>query len=407
MLRRISTTKLIFSIFATVALVAAVTAVAALAVDGSGVRPPARPLAAALHDALAAGPVSGMSADITFTDNLIGTTSTGADTGRASNPLLTGASGRLWVSGDGQARLELQSGNGDTEILVSHGAITLYNVATNTVYEATLPTGAASSATGASGATGETGSPQIPTVATIETELEKLMGAADLSGATPTNIGGAPAYTVTISPKHPAGLLGEAQLGWDAVHGVPLDVAIYAAGDSTPVIELRATSVSFGPVATSVFAITPPANARLVRISPPAAPGGGSGRRGRFVEATGVAAVSAALPFGLDAPATLASLPRGRVMLLSWNGRVAALALYGEGLGSIAVVERQAGGGQDAGGGLIGAVGSLPRVQINGVSGSELATALGTVVEFTRGGIDYAVVGFVAPAAAEAVARGL
>lgn len=376
------------------------TAVTALAVDGSGPRPPARPLAAAIHDALAAGPVSGMSADITFTNNLIGTASTGAGDSAASNPLLTGASGRLWVSGDGQARLELRSSNGDTEVLVSHGAITFYDVATNTLYEATLPTGAASGATGASGS-------QIPTVATIETALEKLTGAAVLSGATPTNIGGAPAYTVTISPEHPAGLLGEAQLGWDAVHGVPLDVAIYATGDSTPVIELKATSVSFGPVAASVFAITPPANARLVRISPPATPSGGSRSHGRIVEATGVGVVSAALPFSLDAPATLASLPRGRVTLLSWNGKVAALALYGEGLGSIAVVERQAGGGQDAGGGVIGAVGSLPRVSINGVSGSELATALGTVVEFTRGGIDYAVVGFVAPAAAEAVARGL
>jgi len=68
MLRRISTTKLIVSIVATVAVIAAVTAVTALAVDGSGPRPPACPLAAAIHDALAAGPVSGMSADITFTN---------------------------------------------------------------------------------------------------------------------------------------------------------------------------------------------------------------------------------------------------------------------------------------------------------------------------------------------------
>jgi hypothetical protein len=404
MLRRISTTKLIFSIFATVAMIAAVTAVTALAVYGGGVLPPARPLAAAIHDALAGGAVSGVSADITFTDDLIGTTSTGADTGTgtggASNPLLTGASGRLWLSGDGQARLELQSSHGDTEILVSHDGLTLYDVATNTLYEATLPAGAASGATEATGS-------QIPTVATIETALEKLMGAADLSGATPTNIGGAPAYTVTITPKHPAGLLGEAQVGWDAVHGIPLDVAIYATGGSTAVIELKATSVSFGQVAPSVFAISAPANARLVRISPPAMPSAGSRRHGRIIEATGFAGVSAALPFSLDAPATLASLPRRSVKLVSWNGRVAALALYGEGLGSIAVIERQAGGAQHASGGVIGAVGSLPRVQINGVSGSELATALGTLVEFTRGGIDYAVVGFVAPAAAEAVARGL
>jgi outer membrane lipoprotein-sorting protein len=406
MLRRISTARLIVTVFAVVAFIAAVTAVTALALDGNGPRPPARGLAAAIHDALAGGPVSGMSADITFTDRLIGSTSTGAGAGTgvgASSPLLTGASGRLWVSADGQARLELQSSRGDTEISLSRDAVTLYDVATNTLYEWALPTATASGATGASGSQPD----QLPTVATIESALEKLMGTADLSGAEPTNIGSAPAYSVTISPKHPAGLLGEARLGWDAMHGMPLDVAIYASGDSTPVLELKVTSVSFGRVSPSVFAITPPASARVVRIAPPATPGAGSGSPGRIVDATGVAAVSAALPFTLDAPATLAGLSRGRVTLIGLNGKHAAVALYGDGLGSIAVVELQADSTQHASGGIVGALGSLPRVQVNGVSGSELATALGTAVEFTRDGIDYVVAGFVAPAAVEAVARGL
>jgi hypothetical protein len=41
------------------------------------------------------------------------------------------------------------------------------------------------------------------------------------------------------------------------------------------------------------------------------------------------------------------------------------------------------------------------------VSASELPTALGTVLEFTRAGVDYVVAGFVGPSAVEAVARGL
>ena len=53
---------------------------------------------------------------------------------------------------------------------------------------------------------------------------------------------------MSIGPKHDAGLLGSAELAWDAVRGVPLRVAVYARGNSTPVLELKATNVSYGAV---------------------------------------------------------------------------------------------------------------------------------------------------------------
>jgi hypothetical protein len=46
-------------------------------------------------------------------------------------------------------------------------------------------------------------------------------------------------------------------------------------------------------------------------------------------------------------------------------------------------------------------------VTINGTTGHELATSLGTLLQFSRGGVDYTVVGSVPAAAAEAAARGL
>jgi outer membrane lipoprotein-sorting protein len=419
MLRRIPIRRLMVSIFAAVAAIAAVSAVTALAV-GNGPKPPARSLAQSVHDSLAGGPVAGISADVSFTDGLVA--STGAGTSDSSglpsgSPLLSGASGRLWISSDGELRLELQSGKGDTEILVSHDTAMLEDVATNTVYEVTLPKRSSSGSTGPTGPTGPTATSGdgVPTVSSIQTALTKLMGAVNVSAPTPTDIGGAPAYTVTISPKHPAGLLGDAVLGWDAQHGIPLDVAIYASGNSTPVLELRATSVSFGAVDPSVFAISPPPGAHVVRISPQGLPGTDStasgAHRGHLVEASGVAAVSAALPFSLDAPSTLGGLQRGEVALLGWNGERAAVARYGKGLASVAVIEFQAAAhdkqgatGGPAGGGLLG---SLPHVSLGSVSASELPTALGTVLEFTRAGVDYVVAGFVGPSAVEAVARGL
>ena len=50
---------------------------------------------------------------------------------------------------------------------------------------------------------------------------------------------------------------------------------------------------------------------------------------------------------------------------------------------------------------------SLPTVAINGATGSELDTALGTMIRFTRGGVSYTVLGSVTPAVARAAARGL
>jgi len=49
----------------------------------------------------------------------------------------------------------------------------------------------------------------------------------------------------------------------------------------------------------------------------------------------------------------------------------------------------------------------LPKVSINGSTGQELDTALGTVLRFQRRGVQYVVAGSVPPATAQAAARGL
>ena len=49
----------------------------------------------------------------------------------------------------------------------------------------------------------------------------------------------------------------------------------------------------------------------------------------------------------------------------------------------------------------------LPTVQLPGATATEIATPLGTLIQFDRGGIDYTIVGSVTKATAEAAARGL
>ena len=83
--------------------------------------------------------------------------------------------------------------------------------------------------------------------------------------------------------------------------------------------------------------------------------------------------------------------------------------MYGKGLGAIVVLQNKAGAKQNQplGGGGGGGDHSLrlPQVNINGATGTELATALGTVVTFERNGISYTVAGSVPPQAAEQAAR--
>jgi hypothetical protein len=141
-----------------------------------------------------------------------------------------------------------------------------------------------------------------------------------------------------------------------------------------------------------------------VRLSPPARHG--VSQHGKVLH--GLAAVRAALSFPLAAPPRLIGLPRRSVTAVTFGKRAGALVTYGQGLGAIAVIESPGAGSPGLGsvGGSAGGV-PLPSVSIDGSRGRELATALGTVISFARGGVNYTVLGSVPPAAAEAAARGL
>jgi outer membrane lipoprotein-sorting protein len=415
-LRTAPTRRLLVTIGLAVAAAIAGTAIA-VAASGSGPVPKRAPLADAVHRALGAPPVKGISASITFTNNLIDSSDFAG--GQAVDPILQGASGRLWMSDDGRVRLELQSDNGDAQIVVNHNRFWISDPMSHTVYEGTLPRERSSGHQRAHG---------VPSLARIQSVLKQLMGRVDVSGAQPTDVAGRAAYRVVVSPKHDGGLLGSFQLAFDADRGIPLQLAIYARGNSTPVLSLRATHISYGSVPASDFDITPPAGSQVVQLGSTAgAPGSGPARsigpihaghghathagstRGRATHssAQSVQAVAAAVPFKLDAPGTLVGLPRHAVRLLRMGSEPAAMVAYGENLGGIVVIEHKAANGAQSQmhasfGGL-----SLPTVSIHGAKGQELSTPLGTVLTFTRGGVSYTVLGSVPATAAELAARAL
>src|ERR1700744_4412899 len=84
----------------------AVGAVGIAQVVGGASAPAPKPLANSVYDAAHAPAVAGITARIHFTNNLL---PSGSLPDGSASPVLTGADGRLWLTGDGRLRLELQS----------------------------------------------------------------------------------------------------------------------------------------------------------------------------------------------------------------------------------------------------------------------------------------------------------
>ena len=313
------------------------------------------------------GPVEGVSAQVQLTDHLLEGANLASESGSAagqlsSSPLLSGASGRLWIAKDGRVRLELQTEKGDTEIYYDGN----HRADVRRVLEHALPLH-----THPDGAANPKRRPrhhEVPSVAKVEEAISHLSEHVNVSGATPTDIAGQAAYTVRVTPKESGSLLGGAELSWDAVHGVPLRAAIYSSTSSSPVIELAATEISYGPVEASVFEFTPPANAKIEEI---------------------------VLPDKHTAKPTDSS---------TQDGEHPKVTTQGHGPSTIAVVESQVKTGAKQSSSLPE---GLQKVKINGIEADELPTELGTLLSFERAGVRYLVAGAVSPAAVEAVAKGL
>src|SRR5262249_25271266 len=178
----------------------------------------------------------------------------------------------------------LQSDAGDTQLLWDSSKLTVYDSSSNTAYEVALPASANQG----------TSTHAVPSLDEISNAIAQLEQHANVSDALPGVVANQGAYNVSVSPKGNGGLFGDAELAWAASNGVPLRIAITAKGDSTPVLELKVTDISFGAVDPADVSITPPAGAKIVQLTPPSgsAPPGGAKEQ----PVTGVDAVRAAVP---------------------------------------------------------------------------------------------------------------
>lgn len=385
-LRRLSSRALIAVVAAglLVAAIAAAVAVAAL----TGATPSAsEPLDQAIASALAGAPVTGITADVSFENHLFDASGLAGIPGAA---LLSGASGRLWIDGDGRVRLQLQSSQEEMDVAYDGSTLTLYDPGADTAYELALPAPPAKAS----------GPSLPPSLSQIDALLADLGRYAELSGPTPGTLAGEPAYTVTATPIASGGLAPSATLSFDASTGVPLQFTLEAAGSSTPALALTVTSIAYGPVSASEVELALPSGVKVVPLSFSEL----AALAALSAPASGLAAVAAAVPFTLVAPETLAGLARGQVRAIGSGAAAAALVSYGSGSERLLVLELAAG----ALGGVPGQLLELlPGASVGGISVRELVTREGIVLGFSRGGVSYTLVGSLDQADTESAALAL
>ena len=80
------------------------------------------------------------------------------------------------------------------------------------------------------------------------------------------SVAGRSAYVLSLEPRTDQTLIGRVDLYVDATRWLPLGGAIYPRGAGSPSVSARFTSVSYAPIASSVFSFTPPPGAKVVTV---------------------------------------------------------------------------------------------------------------------------------------------
>ncbi|MBS2536617.1 hypothetical protein KGQ20_28035 [Catenulispora sp. NF23] len=103
------------------------------------------------------------------------------------------------------------------------------------------------------------------------TALETLLFNTAYSTRETTRVAGRDCYVLQITPRSEGTTVGSVKIAVDAATGVPLSVAVYPTGSSTPAIQAEFQSVSF-TASPAELRFTPPPGAKVVEEATPDLP---------------------------------------------------------------------------------------------------------------------------------------
>lgn len=162
---------------------------------------------------------------------------------------------KVYVDGPTKVRVQLLDRLSERDVIRNGSDLWLYQSTGKQVTHLTIPAEA----------------PELPkadaTGMTPQALAQQILSAVDSSTAVTlgadSKVAGRDAYSLVLTPRTDATLVGSVSIAVDGTTGIPLRVQVVARGASTPALEVGFTSFSDQAPDAGVFAFTPPKGATI------------------------------------------------------------------------------------------------------------------------------------------------
>ena len=219
-------------------------------------------------------------------DNLSGTVTETANLGLPSLPVSNGQNGvdftnllsgtntlQVWNSGTDKSRVMLSGTFGESDLVHNGTSVWAWNSKAKTATHTTLPHRNSANPR-------VTPKTDVPT--TPQDAAKQALAAVDKTTTVSLErsqlVAGQKAYELVLTPKSNATLVGSVRIAVDGTTFLPLSVEAYAKANSAkPAFELAYTKISYAKPADSVFAFSPPADAKVTERKAPSHANGPTG----------------------------------------------------------------------------------------------------------------------------------
>ncbi|MET1016633.1 MAG: DUF2092 domain-containing protein [Leifsonia flava] len=167
--------------------------------------------------------------------------------------LLTGShTARVFVDGT-DARLQVMDSLAERDVVATPDGVWIYDSEGASATHITAP------ADGDSDAKKAPDAADIPTPSAVATELlTKLDPSTEVSVGTDATVAGRTVYELILTPRASDTLVGSVSIDVDSATGLPLGVAVLAAGSDEPAFSIAFTELSLDAPDAALFDFTPP-----------------------------------------------------------------------------------------------------------------------------------------------------
>lgn len=219
-----------------------------------------------------------LSGTVTETANL-GLPSLPVSNGEGSTDFTSLLSGtntlQVWSAGETKSRVMLSGTFGESDVVRNGTSLWTWNSKAKTATHATLPS-----------RTGKTPQHSTDLPKTPQDAAQQALAAIDDSTTVTLDrnqlVAGQKSYELVLTPKSTSTLVGSVRIAVDGTTYLPLRVEMFAKADANkPAFELAYTAIHYATPADSVFAFSPPADAKVTEKSPKTQTGSLHGSKGK------------------------------------------------------------------------------------------------------------------------------